>query len=1091
MSVSSFVRGRFGVGRGGRGRALRSICAFVVALGAFVTPAGAMTAPTDGSSLEVQSYQRDFGVSAPEAEANLEVQEQGTGIVEALERAEGDHYAGVWFDNGAGEFVVPVTANTTRKSVVDALQDTDLEGDFRTKPVQFSWEELERGQERVDETLLSLIEGGLVQTSLDPRSNAVVITEAEETNSAEQAQIQDAAATENVTVDIRQAATRLDAITQACATTSPRACGRPLRGGVSLTPTCANCSFLVGECSAGFKALGNSTGDRYVLTAGHCGAAYTQWGSEDAGGTWHSIGNVAGYVFPAHDWAKIKATGSAYWDSTPWPTEVAHYWEDQERLISAEAASYLGEYVCHSGNASGTSCGNVGEVSHTISVEEGLIYNETEFNDICSRGGDSGGPVFAGNTAIGLYSAVNHETYGACDARGYYIELSEATDAMGVSVVQSPVARTGAASGIYSTQANLNGTVDPNGLATTYHFEYGVSTAYGINTPSQSAGAGWSPVPVAATITSLRGLSGYHFRLVATNSAGTSYGPDMQFATPAPPPSVSELAFVRFNGTGNTYLKGYVGAPVYKGLAVTGETGYPKITDPQNIQSLAVDIDGDGLDELGFIRFNGSGNTHLDSYAGAPGYKSLGSSCDTGYPKITDPQNVQAVAIDPNGDGIDDLGFVRLNSPANAHLDAYSGSCYKTLNSYCDTGYPSIADPKNVQVISIDTNGDGIDELGFVRLNSAGNAHLDAYTGPCYKTLSSYCNTGYPTITDPQNVRVLAIDTNGDGIDELGFLRYNPASGKAHLDAYTGSCYTGLLGYSDSGYPAVSDPENTQALAINLTYDPAPGGWYEDSLGGSITEDPDVSSWGANRLDVFGRASDGSYRHKWWGGSTWSGWETLGSPGMIVSGVGSVGISGNRVDAVGRTSTNSVVDMWWNGSAWLTENFGGNITGDPDFSSANGANYDIWARGASGMLEHRYWTGANWSPWESTGLAIASSPGAVSWGTGRLDVVARASDNSVLHFWWNGSKWITENMGGNIQGTPDIASWASGRLDIFARGADNTLMHKYYNGTWSAWESLGGLLASSPGAVSWGPNRIDVVARASDNTVSHWYWNDP
>jgi hypothetical protein len=275
---------------------------------------------------------------------------------------------------------------------------------------------------------------------------------------------------------------------------------------------------------------------------------------------------------------------------------------------------------------------------------------------------------------------------------------------------------------------------------------------------------------------------------------------------------------------------------------------------------------------------------------------------------------------------------------------------------------------------------------------------------------------------------------------------------------------------------------------------PPPPTWHLDNLGTlgggkSLTEDPDVASWGGNRLDVFARASDGTMVHKWWGGTGWSSWETLGSPGEFLSGVGAVGQTGNRVDAVARSTGNSVVDMFYLGGTWHTENFGGTTSGDPDFSSANGANDDIWIRGASGTLEHRWWMGSAWSPWESLGTPISSSPSAVSWNGGRLDIVARASDNSVTHIWWDGSLH-SESLGGSIVGKPTVSSWGPERLDVFARGTNNHLMHKWFDhGYWSPWEDMGGNLASSPGAVSWGPGRVDVVARsAEDDSMLHWWY---
>ena len=45
-----------------------------------------------------------------------------------------------------------------------------------------------------------------------------------------------------------------------------------------------------------------------------------------------------------------------------------------------------------------------------------------------------------------------------------------------------------------TTTATLNGTVDPNGAPASYHFEYGTTTDYGLESPTQVAGSGADPV---------------------------------------------------------------------------------------------------------------------------------------------------------------------------------------------------------------------------------------------------------------------------------------------------------------------------------------------------------------------------------------------------------------------------------------------------------------------------------------------------------------------------------------------------------------------------------------------------------------------
>ena len=99
-----------------------------------------------------------------------------------------------------------------------------------------------------------------------------------------------------------------------------------------------------------------------------------------------------------------------------------------------------------------------------------------------------------------------------------------------------PVAVTGTASAVHTTEATLHGTVAAKGVETTYRFEYGPTTAYGssVPVPAASAGSGRTRVEVTQLLTGLETSQLYHYRLAATNSAGTSYGEDKTF-TPGYP----------------------------------------------------------------------------------------------------------------------------------------------------------------------------------------------------------------------------------------------------------------------------------------------------------------------------------------------------------------------------------------------------------------------------------------------------------------------------------------------------------------------------------------------------------------------------
>ena len=108
------------------------------------------------------------------------------------------------------------------------------------------------------------------------------------------------------------------------------------------------------------------------------------------------------------------------------------------------------------------------------------------------------------------------------------------------------------------TSATLEGSVDPLGSSTTYKFEYGTTAAYGSATATGQAGAGTMPVAVSASPSSLKPETTYHYRLVATNAEGTTYGADHTFKTLPPEPPRIVTAPAEEIGTNKATLTGSV-----------------------------------------------------------------------------------------------------------------------------------------------------------------------------------------------------------------------------------------------------------------------------------------------------------------------------------------------------------------------------------------------------------------------------------------------------------------------------------------------------------------------------------------------------
>jgi plastocyanin len=93
-----------------------------------------------------------------------------------------------------------------------------------------------------------------------------------------------------------------------------------------------------------------------------------------------------------------------------------------------------------------------------------------------------------------------------------------------------PVVTTNPASFIASFSATLDGSLNPHGLTTTFHFQYGKTTAYGLTTAPQTQ-SGNTSRNVTANISSLTASTTYHFRIVASNVDGTRMGADRTFTT--------------------------------------------------------------------------------------------------------------------------------------------------------------------------------------------------------------------------------------------------------------------------------------------------------------------------------------------------------------------------------------------------------------------------------------------------------------------------------------------------------------------------------------------------------------------------------
>jgi hypothetical protein len=94
-----------------------------------------------------------------------------------------------------------------------------------------------------------------------------------------------------------------------------------------------------------------------------------------------------------------------------------------------------------------------------------------------------------------------------------------------------PIVETQAAVNLTQNAVTLAGAVDSRGVATTYEFDIGADTTYGSRVFGE-AGSSSGSQTFTATLQGLAAATTYHYRILATNIYGTTYGADSTFTTP-------------------------------------------------------------------------------------------------------------------------------------------------------------------------------------------------------------------------------------------------------------------------------------------------------------------------------------------------------------------------------------------------------------------------------------------------------------------------------------------------------------------------------------------------------------------------------
>ncbi|MBI5779171.1 MAG: hypothetical protein HZA49_06915 [Planctomycetes bacterium] len=199
-------------------------------------------------------------------------------------------------------------------------------------------------------------------------------------------------------------------------------------------------------------------------------------------------------------------------------TVIVYY--NQAGSTTDNAYIYAGGLAGVTPNTVARSCpgGGGGGSGGSIYIQASVITNQNIYG-IATFGGTGGtSPYYSGGGGGAGRTYLQYDSFS-----GYSPAPST-----------GPTVNTNSAVTITYNSAVLSGTVNPNGADTNYYFEWGTTITYGNTTALQNAGNGTIDVSVSAPITSLVVSTTYYFRIVATNSSGTSYGSPLSFTTILP-----------------------------------------------------------------------------------------------------------------------------------------------------------------------------------------------------------------------------------------------------------------------------------------------------------------------------------------------------------------------------------------------------------------------------------------------------------------------------------------------------------------------------------------------------------------------------
>ncbi len=234
---------------------------------------------------------------------------------------------------------------------------------------------------------------------------------------------------------------------------------------------------------------------------------------------------------------------------------------------------------------------------------------------------DAGGPTGPTPLSAGLSGLELETTYHYRVVATNSLDTTAGNDQTFTTLPAVQSLTTEMASDVARRTATLEGSLVGNGDATSYEFEWGKSTFYGNSTPLTSIGSPTGLTPLSADLTGLDLETTYHFRVVATNSLGKTFGSDETFTTAPAVAGVTTLAVTDLSEEGVTLNGSFMGngedtnfyfelGPTTEYGAKTAESAAGSTTGPTAVATETAQFEGFTNYHYRLVASNAVGTTY-------------------------------------------------------------------------------------------------------------------------------------------------------------------------------------------------------------------------------------------------------------------------------------------------------------------------------------------------------------------------------------------------------------------------------------------------------------------------------------------------